>query len=284
MPEWGGVVHYNKPPFFCRLTLSDDSVVEIEGSGELTDAMTSAYTATCVSVETGKLCTSIGDYAFYHCSGLTSVIISNSVTSIDTSAFLGCSGLTSIDIPNSVTSIGNGAFELCKCLTSLIIPNSVTSIGDGAFELCSSLTSITIPSSVTSIDGRAFSSCSSLTEVYYDAQVEFFSLGYGDSLETVIIGDSTPGIYHGALNTIHSLRTVSIGSGVTSIGSGVFANCDGLESVTITAIAPPSLIGSGHFYNSNDCPIYVPTASVDAYKTASGWSTYALRIQAIPTT
>ena len=80
--------------------------------------------------------TSIGGYAFYECSGLTSVTIPNSVTSIIGYAFRGCSGLTSVTIPNSVTSIGYDAFYGCSGLTSVTIPNSVTSIGDYAFYFC----------------------------------------------------------------------------------------------------------------------------------------------------
>ena len=83
--------------------------------------------------------TSIGDYAFYECSGLTSVTIPNSVTSIGTYAFRGCSGLTSVTIGNSVTSIERGAFCDCSRLTSVTIPNSVTSIGEHAFANCSEL-------------------------------------------------------------------------------------------------------------------------------------------------
>ena len=69
---------------------------------------------------------SIGDHAFYRCSGLTSVTIPNSVTSIGVGAFSGCYRLTSVTIPNSVTSIGSYAFYNCYGLTSFTIPNSVT--------------------------------------------------------------------------------------------------------------------------------------------------------------
>ena len=74
--------------------------------------------------------TSIGNNAFYGCSGLTEVYIGNSVTSIGNSAFRDCTSLTSVTIPNSVTSIGAGAFIECKGLTEVTIPNSVTSIGN----------------------------------------------------------------------------------------------------------------------------------------------------------
>ncbi len=115
--------------------------------------------------------TSIGEYAFYSCEGLTSVTIPNSVTSIGSEAFTACSGLTSVTIPNSVTSIGNGAFTNCSGLTSVTIPNSITSIGYTAFSGCSGLTSVTIPNSVTSIGYYAFLNCSGLTDIYSDIDV-----------------------------------------------------------------------------------------------------------------
>ncbi|MGM9866666.1 MAG: leucine-rich repeat domain-containing protein [Lepagella sp.] len=120
--------------------------------------------------------TSIGYWAFYGCSDLTSVTIPNSVTEIGESAFSFCFGLTSVTIPNSVTSIGYYAFHDCIGLTSVTIGNSVTSIGSDAFSFCSGLTSVTIPNSVTSIGHEAFSFCSGLTSVTIPNSVT--SIGY----------------------------------------------------------------------------------------------------------
>ena len=149
--------------------------------------------------------TSIGDFAFSGCDGLTSVTIGNSVAIIGSSAFAGCDELASVTIGNGVTSIENGAFLDCDGLmsvyindvtnwckisfadyssnplfyaknfylnavlvTALTIPDSVTSIGANAFDGCDGLTSITIPDSVTSIGASAFYNCNGLT-IYCEA-------------------------------------------------------------------------------------------------------------------
>ena len=101
--------------------------------------------------------TSIGNYAFYDCTGLTSVTIPNSVTSIGDYAFGGCSGLSSVTIPNSVTSIGSSAFYGCSGLKSIVIGSGVTSIPDYSLYTGKSIESLTIGSSVLSISYVAFS-------------------------------------------------------------------------------------------------------------------------------
>ncbi len=135
--------------------------------------------------------TSIGDGAFDDCSGLTSITIPDSVTSIGEDAFYACSGLTSITIPDSVTSIGERAFNDCYRLTSVTIGNSVTSIGESAFAYCSGLTSITIPDSVTSIGKRAFSGCRSLENIYCKAPSKpggWSSNWYGNCTAQIVWG------------------------------------------------------------------------------------------------
>ena len=87
--------------------------------------------------------TSIGNMAFYGCSGLKSITIKSGVTSIGFRAFYNCSGVTSITIPDSVIDISDMAFYGCSGLTSITMPNGVKNIASSAFQNCSNLTSIT---------------------------------------------------------------------------------------------------------------------------------------------
>lgn len=115
--------------------------------------------------------TSIGEYAFLGCSGLTSITISNSVTSIGNAAFYNCISLTSVTIGNAVTTIGRSAFLECSSLTSITIPASVTTIGSYAFRGCSSMKSVTIGNGVLTIGDNAFNSCPNLTSITIPSSV-----------------------------------------------------------------------------------------------------------------
>lgn len=147
------------------------------------------------------------------------------------------SGSTSSAECDSTSAITEGEITL-ENLVSVQIGDCVTSIGDSAFYNCSGLTSIDILDGVTSIGSNAFQNCSGLT-------------------------------------------SCTIGSGVRYIADSAFNNCISLTSITIKATTPPEAEGN-FFANTNNCPIYVPSGSVSAYQSASGWSEYASRIQAIP--
>ena len=241
----------------------NSSTTLTSGETHPSTAMTSAVIGDCV--------TSIGDNAFKYCYSLSSVTISDSVTSIGDNAFYRCSGLTSIDIPSGVTSIGDNAFYYCSSLTSIEIPSGVTSIGSGVFWVCESLTSVTIPSGVTSIGDAAFRNCHSLTSIG--------TIGSGASVE---IPNGVTSIDSSSFSYCSGLTSVTIHSGITSIYSYALQGCTNLQNITILSTTPPTLYGAGTFADTNDCPIYVPSGSVNAYKTARYWSDYASRIQAIP--
>ena len=209
--------------------------------------------------------TSIGEYAFRGCDGLTSVTIGNSVTSIGRSAFYGCSNLTSVTIPNSVTSIGHSAFCDCSGLTSVTIPNSVTSIGEYAFLGCDGLTSVTIGMSVTSIGHSAFSLCSGLTSIVVDENNTVF-----DSR------NNCNAIIETATNTqITGCNSTIIPNSVTSIGESAFYNCSGLKVLTCLAPDPPACdINAFTGIDKSKCTLYVIKESVNVYKIADQWKDF----------
>ena len=166
-------IHYNPyiKPFFCKLKQNDGSIVEIEGSGELTSTMVSSYKNTTVSAEFGELCTSITNNSFFGWDYLTSVEIGDNITSIGELNFNHCGRLASIKIGKGLISLGRAVFANCTALESITIPDNVTSIGVEVFNGCSNLSSVTIGNGITSIGRQAFYTCLKLTSVTIKAIV-----------------------------------------------------------------------------------------------------------------
>ena len=198
----------------------------------------------------------IDSYAFYCCYDLTTVSIPNTIiTSIEKGAFRGCINLQSICIPDSVNSISESVFLNCSGLRSISIPNSVTSIGDGAISECYSLTNIFIPDNVI-LNYGTFASCPSLTKV--------------------IIPDSITDIDDATFSDCYGLTSVLIPNSITNIGSYAFSNCCSVLEYHLLPTTPPTLAHINAFYRIvSGTKIYVPAASLEAYKTATNWSTYA---------
>ena len=269
--------------------LSEDEAAQVTSIGQIFRYNSEITSFNELQYFTGL--TSIGEEAFYNCTGMTSMTIPNSVTSIGKYAFLYCSGLTSVTIPNSVTSIGESAFYYCSGLTSVTIPNSVTSIGYEAFYNCSGLTKaefasieslcnisfgddanplyyakhlyingqevtdLVIPNTVTSIGNYAFRYCSGLT--------------------SVTIPNSVTSIGYRAFEGCSGLTSVTIPNSVTSIGNVAFSGCSGLTSVTCLAKQVPTT-ETNTFYNSNpaNATLYVPASALEDYKNTAPWSSF----------
>ena len=190
----------------------------------------------------------IGDWAFYCCTGLTSIYIPNSVTEFGFEAFYRCESLIGVNIPNSVRVIGYQAFYGCSSLRGIHIPGSVRGIGDSAFEYCPSLSSMSvaidnprydsrddcnaiietrentliagcrntvIPSSVSAIGDYAFSGCSTLAGI------------------DIPVGVDSVGDY--AFRGCTALRSVTLPMGINSIGASAFFDCKALNRVDIPA-------------------------------------------------
>ncbi len=224
---------------------------------------------------------SIGSRAFLLCSNLTDINIPDGVTTIGKMAFYSCSSLTSIQIPDGVTEIGDNAFQYCSSLTSIQIPDGVTAIGNQTLSYCSSLTSVTIPNGVTTIGDSAFQNCSRLTSINIPDGVTAIGEGAFEgcsSLTSITIPDGVTEILRGAFFNCSSLTSIIIPEGVTSIGICAFFYCSSLTSVYCKPTTPPALDVSAFDFSSS-LKIYVPEASVEAYKTAGGeWQYHVSKI------
>ena len=171
------------------------------------------------------------------------------------------SAMTSCTIGSCVTNISGNTFFNCSGLTSIYIPNNVISIGRNAFQYCRSLTSARVPYGITAFNPQLFDGCKSLTNIN--------------------IPDSVTFIGHNVFIHCENLENIVVPSGVTSIGQGCFWYCYKLKTITIEPEIPPIIDNGGAFDNTIEV-FFVPSGSIDAYKTSVYWKQYKNKFQPIP--
>lgn len=199
-----------------------------------------------------------GNYFEPYCNLLKSVYLGDNIMSITQYAFSQCISLTSINIPNYVTTVSDSAFYNCYALSHITLPNNISSIASNIFYGCYTLQNIIIPNSVGIIGNYSFANCYALASVTIPSSV-------GSMGSNVFQGCSS-------LTEMH----VPI---VTYIGNNTFSGCFGMKEYHFQSTTPPALGGASVFTGiADDCIIYVPIASVDAYKAANYWSTHAAKI------
>ena len=187
------------------------------------------------SLTTDADITSIGEYAFSHCTSLTSLSLTGSVQTIGYQAFACCTSLTSLSLTGDIQKIGDYAFGYCSSLYTATLSKNLTSIGTYAFEYCTSLNSIEIPGKVTEIGDYAFIDAG-LTSVTIDEGVKstgaymFYKCG---NLTTVTLPESLTTIADGSFAFCSNLDHVKIPARVTCIGDGAFSNCTSLSDITL---------------------------------------------------
>ena len=217
----------------------------------------------------------IGSYAFYCCSGLTSLTLPAGFTEIGINAFYGCDGLkevrfcindnldtyltkghpyinvdcgikyyindkeiTSIEIPSNVTTLGDCVFQGCSGLTSLTLPAGITEIGSYAFYHCSGLTSLILPDGITEIGDDAFKGCSGLTSLTLPASItEIGSYAFCgcSGLTSLTLPAGITSIGSFAFQGCSGLTSLALPAGITKIGENAFYGCSGLTSLTLPA-------------------------------------------------
>lgn len=183
------------------------------------------------------------------------------------------SGLTSSEISGETSS---------KNPVAVVFGDCCQSINSSACWHWKYLTSVTFSDSVTSIDSYAFSD-TSLETAHLPKNllsIGTSSFSYNSKLVSITIPDSVESVGDFLFTACDNFTSVVFGSGIKSMGQNLFFQTP-INSVTVKSITPPSINNSFNLTPST-MTIYVPSESLNAYKTASGWSTYASQIQAIP--
>ena len=237
---------------------------------------------------------SLGWYAFSGCSNLKQFVIPNSVTILNYGLLWNCTSLKSIRIHKNIQEIG-GAFYGCTNLSTLIIEDRNTTL-----KLGSNNTAITGP-----ISSPLFGDCK-LDSVYIGGKIVYnTSSDYGNSpfyrntslrtvkisdaettiydnefygctnLQNVSIGDNVKSIGKWAFSACSSLKNFSFGSGLQSIGQEAFSDCINITQISSEAVVPPTCgINALDDINKWNCKLFVPKASIDAYKQAPQWKEF----------
>ena len=226
------------------------------GSGGTASAEDGIITRSISGTYVNDRVTSIGNYAFYSCSKLTSVSFP-ACTTIGSSAFCSCTSLTSVSFP-ACTKIYSSAFCSCTSLTSVSFPNC-TNISGSAFYCCTKLTNANFPA-CTSLGFYAFASCTRLTTISFPNCKNITGYAFARCL---------------------SFTNVSFPA-CTNIGVYAFASCTSLTTIYLGASIVCTLSNSNAFSNTgiwaSKGSIFVRASLLASYKTASHWSYFSNRI------
>lgn len=248
---------------------------------------------------------SIGSYAFYNYNRLESIMLDDNVMSIGMGAFGECS-FESAYLGSSIVSVGRAAFENCHIATleinfntpnfevnatrsnhwlygllvdTVIFGNDVEMIGDFALSALN-LGTVSIGENVAAVGRGAFANCDNLYDVTLGNGVNkicehaFFECA---KIETITLPESLEVLEDYALNGCESIISITIPERVTTIGEYCFANCSSLETLYLMPTTPPSL--ENIYAIPDGVDIFVPSESLDLYRTAEVWRRLADAIQ-----
>lgn len=175
--------------------------------------------------------------AFENCRALTEVVIPENITDIPTGLFMNCHSLVSVSIPDTIKTIGERAFENCSSLKRVDLKGGVTEIGKSAFR-GTAIEEFTMPAGINDAYG-VFEGCNSLKKLTFEEGLKTIPYGMflsGDpntSLKSVVIPDSVTCIDSLAFANCKGLESITIPSGVREFNKGVFRDCTALKEVIL---------------------------------------------------
>ena len=265
-----------------KLTISGTGAMENYSSGT---APWYAYREQIITLDLPAAVSSIGEYAFKGCTGLTGgLVIPGNVSSIGQYAFNGCTGLDGKLIIEAGTAktIGQYAFQNCSKLTGLELGDGVTSIGESAFYGCSGMKGdLTIPDSVTSIGYSAFYGCSGFngTLTLSKALTSLGSYAFRNCsgfTGELVIPDKLTAINEGTFSRMSGITSVVIGESVATICTNsyydyyhCFNGMSGVTEVTFLGLTVPTISSSSPFSSMTKLEtVYVPAGAYAKYSNA----------------
>lgn len=274
------------------------------------------------NVELPSTLTKLGNSAFDGCSSLTDITLPKKLKTLGDEVFEGCTALKAInvaagntafasaggvlynkamtkllvcpvgktgayEVPEGTNEIAASAFSRCAALTSISLPETLTTIGDEAFYRCTGLTSLTLPNSVNSVGQSFVYRCSALKSVTLGSGLTTVGESmfyYANGLESITVPEGYTSIDYEAFASCSALKSVTLPSTITAIGAEAFSGCSSLESFTIKVTAPVSIIASTFDdVDQSACVLYVPEASVEAYKADEQWGRFKNITGIVPT-
>lgn len=228
--------------------------------------------------------TSIGDEAFYACNYLSSLELSPSIVTIGDNAFASCSGMEgNLVLPDCLESIGDGSFSGCKKFSGdLLIPNSVKSIGRNAFAGCEGFNGkLVLGSSLENIGEYAFSGGTNfIGELSIPSSVtkigRYAFDGNKGFVGSIVVPEGVTEIEDGVFRSCSGITSVTLLGQVTRLGNSAFHHCSALTEIVCYSTTPPDAVSFHVFDNTALKTIYVPSQSLDLYKSTAVWENYEI--------
>jgi len=225
----------------------------------------------------GKVQT-VCSYAIDGLPWLSSVFLTDGIETIEPNAFISCESLQVVRFPASVKSIGPN-FPNCPSMLTIEVNenNAVYDSREGCKAVIETATNTlvvgikttVIPSSVTAIGTNAFRSNNGLTEITIPGNVSIIgeeAFAYNDNLKTLNLEQGITHIKAGAFMNCKALTSLIIPPSVNTLENSAFYGCKKLKSIYILSDTVPFSLDDSSFGQTGSCPIYVPAALVDAYK------------------